>query len=347
MKKKKIAILRGGQKKYEKSLKSGFTILRALSKYIDEIDTIDIFIDKDGNWFEKGIPSDAHRSLSKVDYYLDLTFDHFGNHHALAKKIDLKHISKNQYISISSRSNLKRIIEQMSLDKNIFSLAKYKVLRNIKSLDTDLKEIWRTFHMPIVIKNDNIFDDEKSILTFDFNEAKNKIKSILEKGDSALIEEHEDGTFLSISLLPNYREEEYYVSIPIEILNKDAKHRKIINKDLEEKIIKEKYLISHEHDKKIFIHNNSKLKKDLKDLIIEIHKTLLLDSHLLLDICLLSQRENDKYKIKILEIHLEPHIFEGTRFFESLSASGVDIGKYIIDKIEKIEQENIREFSIK
>jgi hypothetical protein len=77
--------------------------------------------------------------LSKVDFYLDTTRDYNSDYHDLARKINLKHVFKNDYSAFTTRTNLKRIISQTNIrDVNIL---KYKIIRKNENLNLELKEI--------------------------------------------------------------------------------------------------------------------------------------------------------------------------------------------------------------
>jgi len=331
MQKKKIAILRGGKKIHKESLASGNQVLLSLNKYLEEVEPVDIFIDQQGNWFEKGVPSDMHRALSKVDYFLDLTRDWHGEHHNLAEKINLQHVFPNTFISMNSRVNLRRILQQLTLGENLFS--KYFLFRDKKNLDLDLKTAWWNLHMPVVLRPNNISGNEKSILTYSFAEAKKYIQKILEQGEEVLAEDYVEGQYLSLVLIPNYRGEDFYIPIALQILHNNLQERKV-----GEKKIKDKVLISHQHQKNIFFfhHSDNDLKNKLRELTKQIYQTLLLNRHLMIDFAIL-----DNQKIKILEIHLDPHFFKDSRFNEIVSASGVDIGKVILDRMQKLEEMNL------
>jgi hypothetical protein len=194
--------------------------------------------------------------------------------------------------------------------------------------------------MPVVIRPNHILSNQKSFLTYSFNEAKQKILDILNHSDEALIEEHVYGKYVSLALVPDYRGEELYIPIPLEIINKNKNDRKILNNEGEENVIKEKYLNDHNHHKVIFSHNDASLKLKLKKITEEIYKSLNLDAHMMIDFAIL-EKINGDIEIKILEIHIDPHLFSDSRFESILSESGVNIGKFIEDRIERLEEEDL------
>lgn len=324
--KKTIAVLRGGKEDYYRSMKSGANIILSLSRYPEEVDVIDVAIDEDENWFEKGIPSDAHRVFSQADYYVDLTKDYSGSHHNLSKKLNIKQILENDFHRVLSRVNVRRILDQLG-----YETPKYVVFRDDKNLENNLKTLWAKFHTPVVVKEGDNTNNSRSLLTYSFIEAYKKIKEIVARGGEAIVEEHLEGEYVSIAAIPNYRGEDLYVSTPIETMYLSSTPRVV-----QGRTIKDKYLIDHDHHKKSLTHMDQSFKKKLKEIIGELHSSLSLEHHVMLDLCL--KKKDGNYNIKILELHTNPQLYDDSRFDFILKNSGVDMGKFIIDRIDILEE---------
>lgn len=331
-KKKIIAIIRGGKDDYFRSMKNGANAILSLSRYSDLVDIIDVSIDERGNWFEKGIPSDAHKVFSKADFYIDFTNNKFSDYHTLSKKLNVKPVFKNDYTSLLNRANVKRILEQLQV-----SVPKYTIIRERNNLEHNLKAIWATFQTPVVIKEANHEFNEKSIITYSFLDAFNKVKRILNKGGEALIEEHVRGKYVSVAAIPEYRGEELYIPTPVEVLNVD-----IASENVNSKSLQNRCLIGHDCEKKSLIFIDDNIKNNIKNLTKELHKSLFMSHHSMIDMVLVENKKagTKNYTLKILDIHTSPHIFEDSRFDFILKNSGVDLGRFIIDRIEKLEEED-------
>ncbi len=329
--KKIIAIIRGGKDDYYRSMKNGENVIISLLRYSDLINVVDVVLDENINWFERGIPSDPHKVFSKADYYIDFTNNKFSEYHNLSKKLDVKPVFKNDYTSILNRGNMKRILEQLKVE-----IPKYTIIRSKENLENTLKSIWSKFHTPIVIKETRHEFNDKSIITYSFIEAFNKIKKILNKGGEALVEEHVHGKYISTVVIPEYRGEELYMTTPIEILNVD-----ITDKNTNSKSLNNKCIIGHNCEKKSLVFINENIKNDIKNIAKELHKSLFMNHYSMIDMVLLENRKNGhkNYILKILDIHISPNIFEDSRFDFILKNSGVDLGRFIIDRIEKLEEE--------
>lgn len=332
--KKTVAILRGGRDDYSRSLKNGANIILSLAKYQDLTEVIDVILDTDNNWFEKGIPSDPHKVFSKADFYLDLTSNKDEDYHDLAKKLDVEPIFRDNHVSTPNRVNIKRILHQLNI-----SIPKYILIRDRESLKAGLTEAWNRFQIPIVVKESSHEFNEKSLITYSFLEAFDKAKSILEKGKEVILEEHVGGKYISVATIPDYRGENIYIPTPIEIINTEA-----MAKVFCEKAVQDKFLVDHICDKRCLLHIDDSLKKEIKHLVEDIYRTFALDGHALIDLSISeikssgSRKQKPIYTIKVLEVHISPSLFEDSRFDFILKNSGVDIGKFLIDKMDKIEE---------
>ncbi len=90
------------------------------------------------------------------------------------------------------------------------------------------------------------------------------------------------------------------------------------------------------------LHLEDSLRKEIQNLTENIYKTFALSKHALIDFAVSEKKGKDNKKehfITVLDIHSSPSIFEDSRFDFILKSTGVDIGKFILDKIEKLEEE--------
>lgn len=331
-KKKTIAVLRGGNTDHHRSMKSGANIIVSLGKYNDLINVIDVVIDAEDNWFEKGIPSDPHRVFSKADFYIDLTNNKNSDYHNLASKLEVKPVFKNEFASTLSRVNIKRILNQLDIDT-----PRYVVMRDKNNLEHKLKDIWSRFHTPIIIKDADHHFNSKSLMTHSFVEALKKAKQILDRGCDVIVEEHAHGKYISVAAVPDYRGENLYIPTPAEIINIDMKYRAV-----GDKVLHDKFLLDHSHDKRSITYLDDNLKREVRKLVEEIYNSLFLDYHTLIDLVLIedkNKKDKHHYMIKVLELHTMPHLFEDSRFDFIMKNSGVDIGKLILDRVQKLEEE--------
>lgn len=198
--KKRLAIFRGGHKDYHNSIKSGENIINNFFNYKDDIEIIDIHIDKENNWFERGVPTDAHKVFSNIDFYLDLTNSISENDYLLSKKFKVEKLFENNHLGFLDRVNVKHIFNQLNLNTN-----GHIIIRDINRLKVILLDAWKTMYPPFVIKTTDYFDNSKSLLSYSFNETIDFITEKLKMNKPVLIEEHIDGQYISILVLNNFR----------------------------------------------------------------------------------------------------------------------------------------------
>ena len=328
LKRKNIAIIRGGSEDYHRSMKSGANIILSLSKYGEHIRVSDVVIDENGNWFERGIPSNEHKVFSESDYYIDLTKNYTGKHHTLAKKLKVKQILENDFHRVLSRINVRRIVSQLGYDT-----PRFFVFRDLKNLENDLKIIWTKIHTPVIVKESDSTRSSKSILSYSFIEVYKKIHDILKRGGEAILEEHLEGQYVSMVAVPNYRGESLYISTPIESVFLSEKPRVVKGRT-----INDRYLIDHSHHKRSLTHMDQSIKKKMRSILEDVHKSLFFEHYIMLDFCIKKKNNKNEPEIKILEIHTNPHLFDDSRFDFILKISGIDIGKFVLDMIENIEE---------
>lgn len=334
---KTITIIRGGKDDHSRSMRNGANIIMSLSRYQDLIEVIDVTLDEENNWFERGVPSDAHKVFSKADFYIDLTSNKNEDYHTLAQKLDVKPIFRDNHISTPSRVNSRRILSQIGV-----SVPKYILIRDLQSLKVGLEEAWNRFQTPLVVKESKHEFNYKSVITYSFLEAFEKARQILKRGGEVLLEEHIDGRYVSVAAIPNYRGEDIYIPTPAEIINMKG------DKVVRGKFIREKYLVDHICDKRCLIHAEESLKKEIKKTVEEIYKTFLFENQALVDLAVIEKKSQDRgrkhtheYIIKVLDIHTSPSLFEDSRLDFIFKSSGIDMGQFILSKIDKIEEEEL------
>ncbi len=334
---KTIAILRGGKDDYSRSMRNGANIIISLSRYQDLLEVIDVVLDEKGDWFERGVPSDAHKVFSKSDFYIDLTSNKNADYHDLAQKLDVKPVFRDNHISTPNRVNSRRILNQIGV-----SVPKFILIRDLQSLKPGLEEAWNRFQTPLVVKEVSHEFNRKSIITYSFLEAFDKAKNILKNGREVLLEEHVDGRYISVAAIPNYRGENIYIPTPAEIFNHEG------DRIIRDRAIRGKYLPDHICDKRCMIHAEENLKKQIRKTVEEIYQTFLFENQALVDLAIIEKKVPGKprghshdYIIKVLDIHTSPSIFEDSRLDFILKSSGIDIGQFILDKMDKIEEEEL------
>ena len=327
---KNILILRGGKIDHDKSFLNGKELILSLTKYGEDLKVVDVFIDKEGNWFERGIPSDIHKAFSKADFYIDTTHYHNKNteYHQIAKKLFVRQIFdfKNNLINQLDRLNLKKILRQINIQG-----PRHYVFRDLKTFGKELKELWKIFHTPVVIKEIKHHDfHQKSILTYSYLEAFKKIKEILEKDKEVLIEEYEDGRHFSVGVFPNFRKQNIYIPTPVENFFKENKKY-----FAGEKIVEEKYLKDNIHDKRLLHPSENILKEKILDLAKKIFESIHFEKYILIDILVKENKQiKNDFKFLTLEIHTNPQIFEDSKMDFIIKNNDINLGEIILSEIE-------------
>lgn len=329
--KKTIAIIRGGKEDSIRSMKNGANIIVSLSKALEEVNVLDVVIDDNLNWFEKGIPSEPHSIFSKSDFYIDFTNNKNVKYKTLAEDLGVKDLFSLKETFHLNRLTIKRILEQLNINT-----PKYKVIREKRNLLFELKSIWNVFHTPLAIKETEHNFNKKSLLTYSFIEAYKKIEEILDEGREVLIEEHIKGKAISVAVIPNYRNQDIYIPPIIENIN-------IKLGEINPSRVKlyERCLIGHDCEKKVLVNLEKELKESLINTSKTIFETLFLKRYILVDFVLkeFKSKSGIVHIPIVVDIHINPNIFEDSKMDFILKNGGVDLGRFIIDRIEKLEED--------
>ncbi len=192
------------------------------------------YVDIDGNIFESKIKTDIHKIFSHSDILIDTTHDYIGRdtHHKLARNLGLKILFANDL----DTDNFRKTIFQVGVNHPEYNI----VQKEDKNIRSTLYDMWRTMHMPIILKA-----SKKSIpnlLTYNYQEAFEHINTSHAIGDDIILDTHTRGKKYTIIAIKNYRGEELYMTPIVETFDN------IDNKNGYRKYISANFLSQTEKD---------------------------------------------------------------------------------------------------
>lgn len=214
MKLVKIGVVRGGVHNvdYQKSISSGAILLRALRENKNYI-VSDILIDKDEVWHIDGLPIKPAQLIPKVDICISTLNKplHKGGYvESILRSLGVRCIhSPKSALKGYIPENLKSLVESIGLrlpERLEFS-------EFTKSL---YKQIHHKFAPPYVLSIVNSFGETEFLKVLkDLNEIEEiLISRSLEQGEFYLLEEYISGDEWSVSVMPNFRDNAFYVLHP-------------------------------------------------------------------------------------------------------------------------------------
>ena len=218
MSKKKIAILRGGpSSEFEISLQTGRSVLDALQ---EDYHTVDVVIDKTGNWFSGGVQKQSHEALRGVEAVFNALHGEYGEDGQVQKLLEQLHVpytgAKALAASLSMQKDKAKEIYKQHGIKTPYS----KVLTKPDSeegLDFQAMLVFRNFPMPVVIKPAGKGSSIGVSIAKNFEDLRQTMHSVYAHSPKILIEEYIQGKEATVGVIEKMRNEKNYSLSPIEI----------------------------------------------------------------------------------------------------------------------------------
>jgi len=213
----KVGIIRGGTGgNYASSLKKGGNIISHINENLsDKYKTVDIFIDKNGNWHANGLPIIPADLVRKVDIVWD-TSEHPSAFIAL-NNFSIPNLGRGHFLKVLENNNdmlrkhMKEIGVQMPrsmvlplYQKDFDGLRERYVIKKAK-------EIFEKFSSPWVVKSFTPDSNMGIHLVKTFPELVDAIEDGVKHEKSILVEEFIDGKVASIHSVSSFRGQDIYI----------------------------------------------------------------------------------------------------------------------------------------
>ena len=211
---KKITVLRGGpSSEYEVSLKTGDSILKALSD--EKYNISDVAITKDNKWFLNGVEKNPADILKESDLVFNALHGEFGEDGRVQKILDTFGVAYTGSKNIPMALSINKV-----LTKNEYQKADIKTPIHIE-VDKDnynLAEIFKTFPMPAVIKPVALGSSVGVNIAQTGIELDEALQEVFKYSDRALVEEYIEGKEATCGVIDGFRGEKIYTLLPVEII---------------------------------------------------------------------------------------------------------------------------------
>lgn len=211
---KKITVLRGGpSSEYEVSLKTGASILKALSD--ERYDISDVAITKDNRWFLKGFEKKPADILKKSDLVFNALHGEYGEDGKLQRLLDTFGVNYTGSKNISSALAMNKILAKKEFQKvGIKTPIHLEIDRN----NFNLAEIFKTFPIPAVVKPVSLGSSVGVSIVRSGLELDEALQNVFKYSDRAIIEEYIFGKEATCGVVDGFRGEEVYTLFPVEII---------------------------------------------------------------------------------------------------------------------------------
>jgi D-alanine-D-alanine ligase len=215
MTKKKVGVLRGGpSSEYEVSLKTGKSVIDSLA---DRYTVLDIFIDKSGVWHYLGAPIAPEKIFKKVDVIFNALHGAYGEDGTVQKLLDNYSIPYTGSRALASAVGMNK-----ALSKKVYKNYDLKTPLSVIVTATDcssgeLLNLFKSFPMPAVVKPVSGGSSVGTAIAKTLADLELAVADALKYSRQALIEEFIAGKEATCGVVDEFRDEEIYSLLPVEI----------------------------------------------------------------------------------------------------------------------------------
>ena len=213
-----VGVLRGGpSSEYEVSLQTGASVLKNLNR--ERYEPRDILIAKNGAWHMDGFRRGEDYILHRVDVVFNALHGEYGEDGKVQRIMEHFGTPFTGSLSLPSAMAFNKALTKNHIAGTSVRLPRHIVIENSEEdLERKIKEVWRTFLQPSVVKPVALGSSVGVGIARDFPTFRALILGALEKSDGAMVEEYIQGREATCGVVKNFRGEEIYQLLPIEII---------------------------------------------------------------------------------------------------------------------------------
>lgn len=213
-----VAVLRGGpSREHEVSLKSGHAILSNLPEW--RFSTRDIYIDKEGVWHERGVPTTPDRVLRGVDVVLLGLHGEYGEDGEVQKLLEQFGVPYAGANSFASSVAMHKVLSKERAREAGLLTPKFRYVEEGTDIAAVAQEVNRTFLQPVVVKPVRWGSSVGVSLVHGYAPLEKAVRALMEEGaGGVLIEEVIRGTEATAGVVEGLRGEVLYSLPPVEII---------------------------------------------------------------------------------------------------------------------------------
>ncbi len=209
-----VAVLRGGpSREHEVSLKTGHAIVSNLPR--EHYTVRDIYIDKQGVWHEKGMPTSPERALQSTDAVIIGLHGEYGEDGEVQKLLEKYGVPYTGSDSFSSYVAMHKVMAKEKAKEAGLLTPKYKYIEEGGEIETIAADIVRTFPQPVVVKPVKWGSSVGVSIVTGYAPLVSAIQQLMEEGSGGvLVEELIRGTEATAGVVEGLRGEGLY-SLPV------------------------------------------------------------------------------------------------------------------------------------
>ncbi|MDP2652331.1 MAG: hypothetical protein Q8O94_04290, partial [bacterium] len=213
-----VGVLRGGpSREHEVSLKTGAAMLAHLPK--ERFIARDIYINKEGEWHDRGRPVAPERVLRQADVILNGLHGEYGEDGEVQKLLERFGIPYVGSDSFGSYLAMHKLMAKTRAQEAGLLTPKFHYIESREDSESAAHEVIRNFHQPVVIKPVGWGSSVGISLVGGYAPVLSAIKQLFADGaQSILVEEYIRGKEAAAGVVEGLRGEVLYTLPPIEII---------------------------------------------------------------------------------------------------------------------------------
>ncbi len=217
MSKLRIGVLRGGpSSEYDISLKTGGHVLQNLSD--DKYTKHDILISKTGVWHIRGLETHPSKVLKNVDVVFNALHGKYGEDGEVQKVLDKFKIPYTGSGVLASKIAINKVRAKEIVSRAGVRVPLHVVIEQSPNTEAKITKIFRSFPQPVIIKPLDKGSSLGVVFAGSYQELFDSVTSALEGSSSVLIEEFIKGKEVTCGVVNDFRGEEKYTLLPIEVV---------------------------------------------------------------------------------------------------------------------------------
>jgi D-alanine-D-alanine ligase len=211
-----VGVLRGGpSSEHDVSLATGQAILKHLSP--EHFTTRDIYIDKEGVWHERGLPTTPQRVLPQVDAVILALHGEYGEDGTIQRLLELHGIPYTGSDSFSSRIAMHKVLTKEKAKEAGLLTPKYYYVEEGADIGEATAHVIRTMHQPVIVKPVSLGSSVGISVVGGYAPVHQAISSLVQHG-GVLVEEIIRGREATVGVVEDFRGERLYRLPAIEII---------------------------------------------------------------------------------------------------------------------------------
>ena len=213
-----VGVLRGGpSREHEVSLKSGAAMLAGLPA--DKFNARDIYIDKTGQWHDRGRPVTPSRALRQIDVALIALHGEYGESGEVQQMLVLHGIPFAGADAFGTQqARHKAIGKALAVNAGVRTPA-FRYVECRESAETAAQDATRAFHQPVVVKPVGWGSSVGVSIVGGYVAILAAVQALFDEGaDGVLIEERIRGREATAGIIENFRNQALYALPVVEIV---------------------------------------------------------------------------------------------------------------------------------